>query len=141
MDVARDVCRELWYDRGTGKVYRHHRLCRATFVKRPIEITSEGPDGPAYVRYSREARTATHATPVDPDVVVDYDRAGNIVGIELVCLEQNDIAVMAALAFVHSLDMPQPSDLRGVQAESNAAFPPRSDDLIDPLVRERLEGT
>ncbi len=86
-------------------------------MKQPIEVTSEGPEGPAYVRYSRDERVMTRATPANPDVVVDYDRVGNVIGVELVCLEREDLRILAALAHVHSLALPPLRALRGVRVE------------------------
>ena len=66
-------------------------------------VTSEGPRGPAYVRFSRQAVAATRPSNIDDEVIVDYDGEGKVIGIELVSLSNDTIAAL--------MDVPRRNDL------------------------------
>lgn len=68
-------------------------------------VTSEGPRGPVYVRFSREPVANTEPTETQDEVVVDYDAAGQVVGIELVSLGSEMIAGLVDVARKHELDL------------------------------------
>ena len=68
-------------------------------------VTSEGQDGPVYVRFSREKVASTDPTEVEDEVVVDYDAAGQVVGIELVSICPETIAAFVDAARQHDLDI------------------------------------
>jgi integrase len=55
-------------------------------VKRILCVTSEGPRGPACIRFSREPVASAEPSEAQDEVVVDYDASGGVVGIELVSL-------------------------------------------------------
>ena len=52
-------------------------------MKGIVLVTSEGPRGPAYIRFSREPVASTEPTEAQDEVVVDYDASGGVVGVEL----------------------------------------------------------
>jgi len=68
-------------------------------------MTSEGPRGPAYIRFSREPVASTEPTEAQYEVVVDYDAAGGVVGVELVSLGPDMFAALADVARKHDLDL------------------------------------
>ncbi len=80
-------------------------------------VTSEGPRGPAYVRFSRNAVARTEPTEADDEVVVDYDAQGDVVGIELVSISNETIDALVDVARNHKLD------LSALLARSFAATP------------------
>jgi uncharacterized protein YuzE len=68
-------------------------------------VTSEGPRGPAYIRFSRAPVASTEPTEAQDEVVVDYDAAGAVVGIELVSLGPDMITALVDVARKHDLDL------------------------------------
>jgi hypothetical protein len=68
-------------------------------------VTSEGPRGPAYIRFSREPIAFTEPTEAQDEVVVDYDAVGGIVGIELVSLGPEMFTALLDVARKHDLDL------------------------------------
>lgn len=68
-------------------------------------VTSEGPWGPAYIRFSHESVASTEPTEEQDEVVVDYDAAGQVVGVELVSLGVEAIAAFVTMARKHDLDL------------------------------------
>jgi hypothetical protein len=68
-------------------------------------VMSEGPRGPAYIRYSREPVASTEPTETQDEVVVDYDAAGGVVGIELVSLGPEMFAALLDVARKYDLDL------------------------------------
>jgi uncharacterized protein YuzE len=68
-------------------------------------VTSEGPAGPAYIRFSSERVASTEPTEAEDDVVVDYDASGGVVGVELVSLGLEVFAALLDVARQHDLDL------------------------------------
>jgi uncharacterized protein YuzE len=68
-------------------------------------VTSEGPRAPAYIRFSIEPVASTEPTEAQDEVVVDYDAAGGVVGIELVSLVPTVIAAFFDMACEHDLEL------------------------------------
>jgi len=68
-------------------------------------VTSEGPKGPVYVRFSREKIANTEPTETEDEVVLDYDAAGGVVGIELVSVCPKTIAAFVEVARHNDLDI------------------------------------
>lgn len=68
-------------------------------------ITSEGPRGPAYVRFSSEPVARTEPTETDDEVIVDYATDGGVVGVELVSLSAETIEALVGVARKNDLDL------------------------------------
>ena len=64
-------------------------------------VTSEGPRGPVYIRFSNEPISLSEPAEFEDDLIVDYDAQGRIVGIELV---STDLEVFHALVEVARSD-------------------------------------
>ena len=74
-------------------------------VKGIVGVSSEGPRGPAYVRFSHEPLARTEPWERDDTLMVDYDAAGEIVGIELVVLSPGAMNGLLELARLKGLDL------------------------------------
>jgi hypothetical protein len=74
-------------------------------VKGIVGVSSEGPRGPAYVRFSHEPPARTEPWERDDALVVDYDAAGEVVGIELVTLSPEAMNGLLELARLKGLDL------------------------------------
>ncbi len=61
-------------------------------------VTSDGPRGPAYIPFPNEAETITEPWENHGVIVVDYDAARAIAGIELVSLGPDDINDLVEIA-------------------------------------------
>jgi uncharacterized protein YuzE len=62
------------------------------------------PDSPVYVRFSREPVANSNETE-NPEVVVDYDAVGKVIGIELITTTPDEIEMLAKVAKKHDLDL------------------------------------
>lgn len=69
------------------------------------EVSSQGTRGPAYIRFSGEPIAGTEPWKPDSDVIIDYDEAGEVVGIELVALGPEAIDALVDVARRHGLDL------------------------------------
>ncbi len=69
------------------------------------EVTSEGERGPAYIRFSLDPVARTEPWQPDSDLVVDYNAAGDVVGVEVVTVGPSVIDALAAVARRHDLDL------------------------------------
>jgi uncharacterized protein YuzE len=73
---------------------------------RPIqEVRSEGPQGPAYIRFSNEPVARTEPAEFDDDLIVDYDAAGSVVGVELVTIGHGVLNALIEVARLNDLDL------------------------------------
>jgi hypothetical protein len=77
----------------------------AEAVKGILGVTSEGRNGPAFIRFSEQTIARTEPWEFDGNLVVDYDAAGEVVGIELVVLGADTMNGLLELARVHDLDL------------------------------------
>jgi uncharacterized protein YuzE len=68
-------------------------------------VTSEGPRGPAYIRFSNEAVASTEPWENHDEIVVDYDASRAVVGIELVSLGPDVINGLVEIARLNDLDL------------------------------------
>jgi uncharacterized protein YuzE len=59
---------------------------------------------PVYVRFSNERVANTNETE-NPEVLVDYDAQGHVIGIELISATPDEIEMLAKLARKHDLDL------------------------------------
>jgi uncharacterized protein YuzE len=64
----------------------------------------EESDSPVYIRFSNEPVSGGEITE-NPEVVVDYDAEGNVIGIELISTTPDEIEMLAKLAKKHDLDL------------------------------------
>ena len=102
----------------------------------PTEITfeqvpeSNPPLAVAYVTYrERPAGTFPHSKRISPNVYVDFDADDNVLGIELVGVDAESMAVAALFASEQGSDFP--TDLSGY---------PRAYDPTDDLDFERIKA-
>lgn len=70
-----------------------------------LEMTSEGPHGPAYLYFTRERVITTEPCEEEEDVVVDYAADGSVVGVELVSICPETIAALGKVARRYDLDL------------------------------------
>jgi uncharacterized protein YuzE len=68
-------------------------------------VSSEGRRGPAYIRFSNETVTRTEPWERNKELVVDYDAAGAVVGIELVTLGLDVLDTLVEIARANDLDL------------------------------------
>jgi hypothetical protein len=92
-------------------------------LQAPIRITFEqipGSIAVAYVRYRKrpDGAPAPKTRRISPDVNVDFDDIGVVLGIELVGVDSESLAVAAQFANDHDLDFPR--DLSGCAANSGS---------------------
>ena len=69
------------------------------------EVASQGPRGPAYVRFSSEPVASTRTWEQNDDVVVDRDAKHEVVGIELVSIDPSAIKALVEVARLNDLDL------------------------------------
>lgn len=67
-------------------------------------VTSAGPDGPTYIRFS-DKEVASTAPSAHEELIVDYDASGRIVGIELISLGPDAFEALAGVAKKNELDL------------------------------------
>ena len=73
---------------------------------KPIKsVSSEGTAGPAYLRFSNEPVAQTEVWDDGNDVVVDFDAAGSVVGVELVSVDPDVIEALVEIARRYELDL------------------------------------
>lgn len=68
-------------------------------------VTSEGQRGPAYIRFSNEPVARTEPWEHEQELVVDYDDAEEVAGIELVTLGLGVLNALVEVARVNDLDL------------------------------------
>lgn len=74
-------------------------------MKGIVGVTSEGRNGPAFIRFSEKPIARTEPWELDGNLVVDYDATGDVVGIELVALGADTMNGLLELARSHGLDL------------------------------------
>ena len=70
-----------------------------------VEIETEDPAGPVYLRFSNDAAAARSEITENPEVVIDYDAQGNVIGVELITTTPDEIETLARIAKRHDLDL------------------------------------
>ena len=68
-------------------------------------VTSEGPHGPVYIRFSNEPVANTEPATFEDDLVIDFDAAGGVVGIELVSTGLEVLEALVKVARTYDLDL------------------------------------
>ena len=85
---------------------------------RAIEaVTSEGPRGPAYIRFSQGTVARTETWQDNDDLVIDYDADHAVVGVELISLGPDVMEALVDAARRNGLD------LSALVAHSFSVFP------------------
>jgi uncharacterized protein YuzE len=74
-------------------------------MKQLLEMTSEGPHGPAYLYFARERVATTEPCEEEEDVVIDYAADGSVIGVELVSICPETIAALGKAARRYDLDL------------------------------------
>jgi uncharacterized protein YuzE len=75
-------------------------------VSKSIQVlTSESAQGPVYIRFSDEPIANTEPTEFEDDLVVDFDAAGGVVGIELVSTGLEVLEALVKVARENNLDL------------------------------------
>lgn len=74
-------------------------------MKHLLEMTTEGAQGPAYLRYARASVANTQPSEEDEDVVIDITADGSVVGVELVSVNPETIAALVKVARRLNLDL------------------------------------
>ncbi|MGP6157015.1 MAG: DUF2283 domain-containing protein [Vulcanimicrobiaceae bacterium] len=68
-------------------------------------MTSEGPRGPVYIRFSDDPVYRTEPAERDAELIVDYDVAGAVTGIELVSISLGAFTSLLDVARSNDLDL------------------------------------
>jgi len=77
-------------------------------MQEPIELRVDLEVGAAYVafRHLEDGELVTQATRLDQDVVIQYDRDGRVIGIELIQILSESIESAASFAAQNGLGFP-----------------------------------
>jgi uncharacterized protein YuzE len=68
-------------------------------------VTSEGARGPVYIQFSTEPVANTEPANFEDDLVIDFDAAGGVVGIELVSTGIEVLEALVKVARNNDLDL------------------------------------
>jgi hypothetical protein len=68
-------------------------------------VTSEGPRGPVYIRFSSEPISQSEPAEFEDDLIVDYDAQGGVVGVELVSIDLGVFNALVEVARSNELDL------------------------------------
>jgi len=108
-----------------GDSRRSRKLRTMKTLHAPIRVTFEQVPNSIVVAYVCYRERPDGAQPpktkrISPDVNVDFDDRGTVLGIELVGVDAESLAVAAQFANDHDHDLDFPRDLSGCAANSRA---------------------